>query len=79
MSEEEREGSERRKLTHPFYYPLANTHNLPNVSCLSGLSVTVCSAWAGMVVPSKIFGALAAGRPVLVCGLFRLVGRPMDP
>lgn len=68
MSEEEREGSERCKLTHSFYYLLANTHSLPNVSCRSGLSVAVCSAWTGMFVPSKFFGALAAGRPVLFAG-----------
>ena len=55
MSEEEREGSERCELIHEFYDLLPNTHSLPNVSYRSALSVTVCSAWTGMVVQSKFF------------------------
>jgi glycosyltransferase involved in cell wall biosynthesis len=30
--------------------------------------ISLCQGWEGIVVPSKFFGSLAAGRPLLYCG-----------
>lgn len=38
------------------------------LSCADVHVVTLKEEWAGVVVPSKFFGALAIGRPVLFCG-----------
>jgi len=32
------------------------------------LMLSLCEGWEGIVVPSKFFGSLAAGRPLLYCG-----------
>jgi colanic acid biosynthesis glycosyl transferase WcaI len=49
--------------------PFASSDRLQDrLACADIHVVTLRSDWTGMVVPSKFFGALAAGRPVLFVG-----------
>jgi glycosyltransferase involved in cell wall biosynthesis len=49
--------------------PFASSDKLQDrLACADVHVVTLRSNWTGMVVPSKFFGALAAGRPILFVG-----------
>jgi glycosyltransferase involved in cell wall biosynthesis len=51
------------------FVPFASSEKLQErLACADIHVVTLRSDWTGMVVPSKFFGALAAGRPVLFVG-----------
>jgi colanic acid biosynthesis glycosyl transferase WcaI len=51
------------------FVPFASPDKLQDrLACADIHVVTLRPGWAGMVVPSKFFGALAAGRPVLFAG-----------
>jgi len=51
------------------FVPFASSELLQDrLACADIHVVTLRSDWTGMVVPSKFFGALAAGRPVLFAG-----------
>ena len=51
------------------FVPFASPEQLQDrLACADIHVVTLHPAWTGMVVPSKFFGALAAGRPVLFAG-----------
>ncbi len=51
------------------FLPFASTEELEQRLAAADVHVvTLRSEWAGTVVPSKFFGALAIGRPVLFCG-----------
>jgi colanic acid biosynthesis glycosyl transferase WcaI len=51
------------------FVPFASSDKLQDrLACADIHVVTLRSDWTGMVVPSKFFGALAAGRPVLFVG-----------
>jgi colanic acid biosynthesis glycosyl transferase WcaI len=51
------------------FVPFASSDRLQDrLACADIHVVTLRSDWTGMVVPSKFFGALAAGRPVLFVG-----------
>ena len=51
------------------FVPFASSDKLQErLACADIHVVTLRSDWTGMVVPSKFFGALAAGRPVLFVG-----------
>jgi colanic acid biosynthesis glycosyl transferase WcaI len=51
------------------FVPFASADQLlDRLACADIQVVTLRPGWAGMVVPSKFFGALAAGRPVLFAG-----------
>jgi colanic acid biosynthesis glycosyl transferase WcaI len=51
------------------FVPFASSDNLQDrLACADIHVVTLRSDWTGMVVPSKFFGALAAGRPILFVG-----------
>lgn len=51
------------------FVPFASFDKLRDrLACADIHVVTLRSDWTGMVVPSKFFGALAAGRPVLFAG-----------
>jgi glycosyltransferase involved in cell wall biosynthesis len=57
-----------RNLDAPFV-PFARTSELrARLACADVHIVTLREEWTGMVVPSKFFGALSAGRPVLFAG-----------
>jgi glycosyltransferase involved in cell wall biosynthesis len=51
------------------FIPFASADKLKQrLACADIHVVTLRSDWTGMVVPSKFFGALAAGRPILFVG-----------
>lgn len=51
------------------FAPFAEAKNLPDRLASADVHVvTLREQWTGTVVPSKFFGALAIGRPVLFCG-----------
>jgi colanic acid biosynthesis glycosyl transferase WcaI len=51
------------------FVPFASPDTLQDrLACADIHVVTLRAGWAGMVIPSKFFGALAAGRPVLFAG-----------
>lgn len=51
------------------FVPFASEDKLAaRLACPDVHVVTLRPEWTGMVVPSKFFGALSAGRPVLFCG-----------
>lgn len=51
------------------FVPFASEAKLAaRLACSDVHVVTLRPEWTGMVVPSKFFGALSAGRPVLFCG-----------
>jgi glycosyltransferase involved in cell wall biosynthesis len=51
------------------FAPFASSDKLQDrLACADIHVVTLRPGWTGMVVPSKFFGALAAGRPVLFAG-----------
>jgi colanic acid biosynthesis glycosyl transferase WcaI len=51
------------------FVPFASSDKLQDrLACADIHVVTLRSDWTGMVVPSKFFGALAAGRPILFVG-----------
>jgi colanic acid biosynthesis glycosyl transferase WcaI len=51
------------------FVPFSSSDKLQDrLACADIHVVTLRSDWTGMVVPSKFFGALAAGRPVLFVG-----------
>ena len=51
------------------FVPVASQDKLQDrLGCADIHVVTLRSAWTGMVVPSKFFGALSAGRPILFAG-----------
>ncbi len=51
------------------FVPFASPDKLRDrLACADIHVVTLRSEWTGMVVPSKFFGALAAGRPILFAG-----------
>jgi glycosyltransferase involved in cell wall biosynthesis len=55
--------------TNIHFAPFAEAKNLPDrLACADVHAVTLREEWTGTVVPSKFFGALAIGRPVLFCG-----------
>jgi len=62
------EAVKQRNLDTPFV-PFARTSELrARLACADVHIVTLREEWTGMVVPSKFFGALSAGRPVLFAG-----------
>ena len=62
------EAVKQRNLDSPFV-PFAQTSELrARLACADVHIVTLREEWTGMVVPSKFFGALSAGRPVLFAG-----------
>jgi glycosyltransferase involved in cell wall biosynthesis len=66
--EELKEAVEQRNAGIGFV-PFASSDKLQDrLACADIHVVTLRSGWTGMVVPSKFFGALAAGRPVLFVG-----------
>lgn len=63
-----REEVRRRNLDIPFA-PFAKTSELrARLACADVHLVTLRKDWTGIVVPSKFFGALSAGRPILFAG-----------
>jgi colanic acid biosynthesis glycosyl transferase WcaI len=51
------------------FVPFASSNRLQDRLASADIHVvTLRSGWTGMVVPSKFFGALAAGRPILFAG-----------
>lgn len=51
------------------FVPLASEDRLTDrLACADVLVVTLRTEWTGTVLPSKFFGALSAGRPVLFAG-----------
>jgi colanic acid biosynthesis glycosyl transferase WcaI len=51
------------------FVPVASQDKLrERLACADIHVVTLRSGWTGMVVPSKFFGALSAGRPILFAG-----------
>jgi colanic acid biosynthesis glycosyl transferase WcaI len=51
------------------FVPVASQDKLRDrLACADIHVVTLRSGWTGMVVPSKFFGALSAGRPILFAG-----------
>lgn len=63
-----RESIRQRGLNIPFV-PFAHADRLMDrIACADIHIVSLREEWTGMVVPSKFFGALSAGRPVLFAG-----------
>ena len=51
------------------FVPFATAENLANrLACADVHVVSLRKEWTGTIVPSKSFGALAVGRPLLFCG-----------
>lgn len=51
------------------FVPYASTENLADrLACADVHVVSLREEWTGAIVPSKSFGALAVGRPLLFCG-----------
>jgi colanic acid biosynthesis glycosyl transferase WcaI len=63
-----RDAVKQRSLVLPFV-PFAKASELPSrLACADVHVVALRPEWTGTVVPSKFFGALSAGRPVLFSG-----------
>jgi glycosyltransferase involved in cell wall biosynthesis len=68
LESELRDAVKRRSLVIPFV-PFAKASELPSrLACADVHVVALRPEWTGTVVPSKFFGALSAGRPVLFSG-----------